>query len=306
MFKSLVKLPIFLLFFRSGRRVLGTALVALALFVLFRRLCPEAPELSPYQQRTLDALVDDAVSRFPWSDETGLVRLVAEEDAWAPHVTAAIRDRVANFGRDGSRKFDISRETVMARMLSDFIGDDRTGRLTAAQLERIRARMNEDTLLVVRFGSRDYAEDEREVSGHLTCTFMPKSSGKATVVESSERFEKAHGGASAATPPSRRMPAQRRVVRGLGFVLLFPFVVAPLTLGVVRLRSAGANAILMAAYAAINFAVVFAVVGRPVGWGRAAALCVALPVVLWYVLAVCEMVAKPLFRERMGSVGAVR
>ena len=133
----LLKIPLFLFVFRSGRRLLATAAVIIMTVILFRNLGPQPFEPSPVEERIGKELVQKAVDRFPWNVEVGNVLMIADVEAWSPFFQNAIRDKVTNYRSDGSRKFDILPDSFTARVMKTLGFKNNPGRMTDDSIKRI-------------------------------------------------------------------------------------------------------------------------------------------------------------------------
>ena len=81
MLKFLLKIPIYLFFFRTGRRMMVLTLLSLVGLILFCNLGPQKFKLSPIQSRIGEELVRQAVDRFPWDKDVGLVMMISDREA---------------------------------------------------------------------------------------------------------------------------------------------------------------------------------------------------------------------------------
>jgi len=301
MLKFLLKIPIYLFFFRTGRRMMVLTLLSLVGLILFCNLGPQKFKLSPIQSRIGEELVRQAVDRFPWDKDVGLVMMISDREAWSPYFTDAIRDRVTYFSSNGGRKFDIQPDSVADRLLK-ILGYATTRRpLSDEQLARICRRMEADTLLLVRFGGDDYVEDEHRAAGRLECAFYPKSGREPLRVTVESACEKRSGVFDPVVHLFDRMSVVERCVWAVLGVVLFPFLMAPVTLLVLRRQSARANALMIFFYSLAVIVVGAMMFPAPGDALEGAFWCVCGIAVIWYLLQVCELIASPEFKRRLKS-----
>lgn len=306
MLKFLLKLPFLMLLFKRGRRALFTAFTVTVLLVLFHNLGPRRFVLSAYQEQMLEDLVEKAVSRFPWSAETGRVMMISDSEIWPPRVTDAIRAKVMDYKSDGSRKFDVIQETFADRFLKTLGFETTRQPLSESQIEKLRSNMPADTLLLVRFGSGDYKETETSVIGRLECRFYRKNGKTPNVITVTSAIDKRKDKAlSLMEHELQTTPMPRRFIVAVACVLVFPFIVSPLTLLVVRRRRAQANAVMIGVYAIANFAIISLFIGLPTEWPQSILLCLAYAAVLLYLLFTCDLIASPSFKKRLQRPNAL-
>ena len=301
MLKFLLKIPIYLFFFRTGRRMMVLTLLSLISLILFCNLGPQRFKLSPIQSRIGEELVRQAVERFPWDRDVGLVMMISDREAWAPYFTDAIRDRVTYYSSNGGRKFDIQPDNAADRLLK-ILGYKTTRRpLSDEQIAQICRRMEADTLLLVRFGGGDYVEDERRATGRLECTFYPKSGGEPLRVTSESAYEKRSRLFDPVVHLFDRMTIVERCVWAVLGIVLFPFLMAPVTLLVLRRQSARANALMIFFYSLAVIVVGALMFPAPGDALEGAVWCICGIAVVWYLLQVCELIASPEFKRRLKS-----
>ena len=294
-----LKIPLYLFFFKSGRRLLGSVILIVVLAILFHHLGPQSFEMSPIQKRIGNELVDKAVDEFPWSRDVGSVLMIAEVEEWSPFFQNAIRARVKNYKTDGSRKFDIRPDSFTARVLKTLGFKINPGKLSDKSIHRIVETMNADTLLLVRFESTDFIEEEKSASGCLSCTFYIKKTYERIPVNVSAELKKSMGLFSSLLYYFRPMSASHRLVWGVLGVLLFPFLMAPVTLSVVGRQSAKANGFMIFIYAVVIFFFEDIMFSAPTGIFQALLMCIWGAAIIWYLLKTCDLLASPGFKHRM-------
>lgn len=295
----LVKIPVFLLFFRSGRKILAAAAMIIVLAILFSNLGPQSFEMSPLQRKIGDELVEKAVEQFPWNRQVGSVMMIADVEAWSPFFQDAIRERVTNYKSDGSRKFDILPDAFTTRVMKTMGFKTNPGRLSDAEVDEVVRTMEADTLLLVRFTGRDYIEDADSVSGHLSCTFYGRRGVEPIRISVSAEHEKSTGMTGRIAHYFKTKSTAMKLVWGVIGVLLFPFLMAPVTLTVVRLQSAKINALMIFVYALFIYVAEGLVFSAPKGVLQGLLMCAWAVAILWYLLRTCDMLASPGFRRRM-------
>lgn len=304
MIGSILKFPFFLLLFSSGRRFLGTAIVTILLLVVFWHWGPQRVDLSAREQRALQHLVKKAVEQFPNRAEmkiAGFVKMVSDREQWAPLVTDAIRERVMN-AADGKRKFDILAPGFFERIARSLGFSTVMREKTTDEMQAMAKRLGRDTdaILLVRFGGPGcYVEDaDGNATGRLVCEFYFKD-GRAPhkVVAKYENTEPVTA-VEVAETAVHTMPVARRCLWALGIVLLFPFVMAPLTVRIIRSHSTTANFLMVGVYTAVNILVVLALTGAPEGWTQSLLMAIAMIAILFYTLSVCELIAGPERKRR--------
>lgn len=301
MLKFLLKLPIYLFLFRTGRRMIVITLLLLVGIILFCNLGPQRFKPSPIQSLVGETLVRQAVDRFPWDSDVGLVMMISDREAWAPYFTDAIRERVTYYSSNGGRKFDIQPDNVTDRLLK-MLGYKTTRRpLSDEQITRICQRMEADTLLLIRFGGDDYVEDEQRATGHLECIFYPKSGGDPLYVTSEFVYEKQSRLFDPVVHFFNQMTVVERCVWAVLGIVLFPFLMAPVTLLVLRRQSARANALMIFFYSIVVIMICALMFPAPDDALEGAVWCVCGIVVVWYLLQVCELIASPEFKRRLRS-----
>lgn len=301
--RFLLKIPVYLLFFKSGRRLLASVVMIVVLAILFFHLGPEPFDMSPMQKRIGNDLVDKAVEQFPWNREVGSVLLVADEEAWSPFFQDAIRAKVTNYKTDGSRKFDILPDSFTARVVKTLGFKNNPGKLSDKSIRRIVDSMEADTLLLVRFTSRDYIEDTDSASGHLSCTFFGKGKSNPLTINVSTEQKKEMGLFGFLAYYFKTMSTSHKLVWGILGVLLFPFLMAPITLTVVQAQSAKANAFMIFVYAVVIFTFEGLMFSAPKGILQALLMCAWGIAIVWYILKTCDLIAAPGFKRRMQIQG---
>ena len=297
--RFLLKIPIYLLFFKSGRRLLASVVMIVVLAILFYHLGPEPFEMSPMQERIGNELVEKAVERFPWNREVGSVLMIADVEAWSPFFQDAIRAKVTNFKTDGSRKFDILPDSFTARVVKTLGFKNNPGKLSDKSIRRIVDSMDADSLLLVRFTSRDYIEDSDSASGHLTCMFFRKGQSDPIAIDVSTEQKKGMGVFGFLAYYFKTMSMSHKLVWGVLGVLLFPFLMAPVTLTVVRAQSAKLNGFMIFVYAVVIFILEGIMFSAPKGILQALLMCAWGITIVWYLLKTCDLIAAPGFRRRM-------
>ncbi len=188
---------------------------------------------------------------------------------------------MARFNAEGSRKFDIVPDGFWKRLGRTF-GIGQTTRTES--IDSIRRKMKEDALLLVHFDGLDYAEDPTNAVGRLTCTFFGKPGTPPRVVTSQAVYRKPGRLLGRAGLELQGIPFARRLFYAILAVLLFPFVMSPLTVTVLRRRSARANAFMMLAYIAAALAFEWMLWGPPAGTAQAVLFCLWSGAVVWYLL----------------------
>ena len=301
--RFLLKIPFFLFCFKSGRRILLSVLTIIVLVILFHHFGPQPFEVSPLQRKVGEDLVEKAVDAFPWNKIVGSVLMVAEVEQWSPYFQNAIREKVTNYKSDGSRKFDILPDSFTDRVLKALGFDNSTGELSDEKILKIlNEEKSADSLLLVRFTSRDYIEDEETIGGHLLCTFYTKSpDGSVTKipVSVSTEHKKATGFMGKTVHYFRSMTTAHKFIWGILGVVLFPFLMAPVTLTVIRAQSAKANGFMIFVYAALLFLFEGLLFSAPTGILQSLIMCAWGIAIVWYLLKTCDMLASPEFRRRM-------
>lgn len=301
--RFLLKVPFFLFCFRGGRRILLSVFTIIVLVILFHHFGPKPFEMSPMQRQVGNDLVEKAADAFPWNKIVGSVLMVAEIEQWSPFFQDAIREKVTNYKPDGSRKFDILPDSFTDRILKTLGFSTSTGELSDEQIHRIlNEEKSADSLLLVRFTSRDYIEDAETIGGHLLCTFYTKGpDGKATKipVSVSTEHKKASGFFGKAVHYFRSMTTPHKLLWGILGVILFPFLMAPVTLAVVHAQSAKANGFMIFTYAALLFLFEGLLFSAPTGILQSLIMCAWGIAIVWYLLKTCDMLASPAFRRRM-------
>ena len=301
--RFLLKMPFFLFCFRGGRRILMLAFTIILLLVLFHHFGPQPFEMSPMQKKVGDDLVEKAADAFPWNNVVGSVLMISEVDAWSPFFQDAIREKVTNYKPDGSRKFDILPDSFTDRVLKALGFNNNTGDLSGEQIRRILdEEKSADTLLLVRFTSRDYVEDENTIGGHLLCTFYTKGHDGNVVnipVSVSTEYKKATGAMARTVHYFRTMTTPHKILWGVLGVLLFPFMMAPVTLTVVRAQSAKAYGFFVFVYTVLLFLFEGLLFPAPAGILQALVMCAWGIAIVWYLLKICDMLASPGFGRRM-------
>ena len=301
--RFLLKVPFFLFCFRGGRRILLSVFTIIVLVILFHHFGPKPFEMSPMQRLVGNDLVEKAADAFPWNKIVGSVLMVAEIEQWSPFFQDAIREKVTNYKPDGSRKFDILPDSFTDRILKTLGFSTSTGELSDEQIHRIlNEEKSADSLLLVRFTSRDYIEDAETIGGHLLCTFYTKGpDGKATKipVSVSTEHKKASGFFGKAVHYFRSMTTPHKLLWGILGVILFPFLMAPVTLAVVHAQSAKANGFMIFTYAALLFLFEGLLFSAPTGILQSLIMCAWGIAIVWYLLKTCDMLASPAFRRRM-------
>ena len=271
--------------------------------ILFRNLGPQPFEPSPVQERIGKELVQKAVDRFPWNVEVGNVLMIADVEAWSPFFQNAIRDKVTNYRSDGSRKFDILPDSFTARVMKTLGFKNNPGRMTDDSIKRIVETMEADTLLLVTFTSRDYIEDDKSASGHLSCTFYGKGGTAPVRIDVSAEQEKTVGALEVVGNRLHNMSPGVKLVCSILGVLLFPFLMAPVTLAVVRAQSARLNGFMILVYAAIIFYFEGMMFSAPESVLEALLMGAWGITIVWYLLKMCDMLASPGFKRRMQMYG---
>ena len=299
MLRFILKIPLFMFCFAGGRRILFSAATVIVLAVLFHHFGPQAFELSPLQKQIGNELVEKAVDNFPWNNDVGSVMMVADVEAWSPFFQDAIREKVTNYKSDGSRKFDILPDSFTSRVIKALGFKNNPGKLSNEEIKDIVNKMEADTLLLVRFTSRDYIENADTISGHLSCTFYTRGKADPTLVSVSAERKKDMGTLGSAMHYFRSMSSPHKLVWGILGVLLFPFLMAPVTLTVVNAQSAKANGFMIFVYALLLFAFEGILFSAPTGICQALIMCVWGIAIVWYLLRICDMLASPGFRRRM-------
>lgn len=301
--RFLLKVPFFLFCFRGGRRILLSVFTIIVLVILFHHFGPKPFEMSPMQRLVGNDLVEKAADAFPWNKIVGSVLMVAEIEQWSPFFQDAIREKVTNYKPDGSRKFDILPDSFTDRILKTLGFSTSTGELSDEQIHRIlNEEKSADSLLLVRFTSRDYIEDAETIGGHLLCTFYTKGpDGKATKipVSVSTEHKKASGFFGKAVHYFRSMTTPHKLLWGILGVILFPFLMAPVTLAVVHAQSAKANGFMIFTYAALLFLFEGLLFSAPTRILQSLIMCAWGIAIVWYLLKTCDMLASPAFRRRM-------
>ena len=301
--RFLLKVPFFLFCFRGGRRILLSVFTIIVLVILFHHFGPKPFEMSPMQRLVGNDLVEKAADAFPWNKIVGSVLMVAEIEQWSPFFQDARREKVTNYKPDGSRKFDILPDSFTDRILKTLGFSTSTGELSDEQIHRIlNEEKSADSLLLVRFTSRDYIEDAETIGGHLLCTFYTKGpDGKATKipVSVSTEHKKASGFFGKAVHYFRSMTTPHKLLWGILGVILFPFLMAPVTLAVVHAQSAKANGFMIFTYAALLFLFEGLLFSAPTGILQSLIMCAWGIAIVWYLLKTCDMLASPAFRRRM-------
>ena len=301
--RFLLKMPFFLFCFKGGRRILLSVLTIIVLVILFHHFGPQPFEMSPMQRRVGKELVEKAVDAFPWNNIVGSVLMIAEVEQWSPYFQDAIREKVTNYKADGSRKFDILPDSFTGRVLKSLGFDNSVGKLSDNQIRRILDDEDgADSLLLIRFTSRDYVEDAETIGGHLLCTFYTKNPdgniAKIPVSVSTEH-KKATGFVGKTVHYFRSMTTPHKFLWGILGVVLFPFLMAPVTLAVVRAQSAKANGFMIFVYAALLFLFEGLLFPAPTGILQSLIMCAWGIAIVWYLLKTCDMLASPEFRRRM-------
>ena len=161
--------------------------------------------------------------------------------------------------------------------------------------------MEADTLLLVRFGGDDYVEDEHRAAGRLECAFYPKSGREPLRVTVESACEKRSGVFDPVVHLFDRMSVVERCVWAVLGVVLFPFLMAPVTLLVLRRQSARANALMIFFYSLAVIVVGAMMFPAPGDALEGAFWCVCGIAVVWYLLQVCELIASPEFKQRLKS-----
>lgn len=299
MIHYLAKLMMFLFCFKLGRGIVLTSCVMLSLFVFFCNWGPQSFEMSPLQTHIGNALVEKAVDRFPWSDDVGSVIMIVEEDAWSPFFQDAIRSCVMNYKSDGSRKFDISPDSFSRRVVKSLGFKNDYGILSALQIERIKKMMKEDTLLLVRFSTSDYRENADMARGRLLCVFHRKGGLDPIKIDVEVTHNKGIGLIEKTSLYFKSMSKIHRLVWAVLGVLLFPFLMAPLTLSITRRKSAKLNGVMIFVYSIVLFLLEGVMFSCPSNLMEAFIACVWGIIIVWYLLRTCDMLASPEFSRRM-------
>ncbi len=298
--RFLLKIPLYLFFFKSGRRLLATVILIIVLAILYHNLGPQSFEMSPIQKRIGNELVEKAVAEFPWSRDVGSVLLIADIEEWSPFFQDSIRSRVKNYKTDGSRKFDICPDSFAARVIKTLGFKNNIGRaLPDKAIRRIVEAMDADTLLLVRFTSGDYIEDEKNASGRLSCTFYIKKTFEPIRINVSAEQKKSMGVLSSIAYYFRPMSASHKLVWGILGVILFPFLMAPITLTVASAQSAKANGFMIFVYAIVIFIFEGIMFSAPSGTFQALLMSAWGVIIVWYLLRTCDLLASPGFKQRM-------
>lgn len=298
--RLLLKLPIYLFCFRSGRRLLASVVMIVVLAILFHHLGPQPFEMSPMQERIGNELVEKAVDQFPWNREVGSVLMIADVEAWSPFFQDAIRKKVTNYKTDGSRKFDILPDSFTARVVKTLGFKNNPGKkLSEESIKRIVKTMEADTLLLVRFASTDYIECEDSASGHLSCAFFGKDKVEPVVINVSAEQTKSMGAWGSIVYYFKTMSMSHKLVWGVLGVLLFPFLMAPVTLTVVQAHSAKVNGFMVFVYAVVIFLFEGLLFSAPKGVLQALLMCAWGITIVWYILKTCDILASPGFKQRM-------
>ena len=291
-------IPIYLICSRSGRRLLLAVLFLLSAVYLVYRYESAGYRLSPIQERVGEELVDRAVEQFPWSaDGVGRVRLISEDDHWE-YFQDAIRLKVADFDSSGGRKFDILPDNFFIQAgrffsrLAGALGFSSSGkRLSPEKIDSIRRKMDADALLLVRFDRNDYQEDETNATGRLTCTFYSKENLPPKVVTAGVICQKSGQILNRIDSFSRSKSFAMRLLWAVLAVVLFPFLVAPITLSVIKKQSSRLTACLMIIYILALFVFEWVMWGTPVTLAQSVWLCVWGVAIIWYLLKVSNYLA---------------
>ncbi|MBQ7179175.1 MAG: hypothetical protein IJS08_17295 [Victivallales bacterium] len=297
----LLRTFLFLFCFRSGRRILAFIVTISLLTFLFYHFEPQRFNMSPIQKRVGNELVEKAVEKFPWNREVGSVMMIEGEEAWSPFFQEQIRAKVANFNHNGSRKFDILPDKFTERVIKTLGFKSKPDKLSDSSINKIVEKMDADTLLVIRFSSKDYIEDEKTASGHLSCTFFSKMQPEPLSINVSVEHKKASGPFTSLVHYFRIMPMPHRLIWGILGVLLFPFLMTPLTLTVVHAQSAKANGLMVFVYALVIFIFEGLLFFPPKGIFHALLMCAWGIIIVWYILKTSDLLASPGFRQRMQS-----
>lgn len=299
--KFVFKFPVYLFCLRSGRKLLSIAFLVALGMIFFAHFGPQRFKPSPLQRRIGTDLVQKAVDRFPWDREVGTVKMISDCEAWEPFFTNAIRARVTDYSPNGGRKFDILPDSFINRILRALRYKTAYSALSDEQIARICTKMEADTLLLVRFGGDDYTEDENHVTGRLKCLFYSKQDRSPIVVDVCSAYDKK---THALDPVSHYFGRMNVVGRFVWFVLgvvLFPFLMAPVTLVILRRSSARVNALMVFFYSIFIFAVAGILLPAPRDIVGGLIWCVGGIAVVGYLLKICDKIASPGFRRRLRS-----
>ena len=298
--RFLLKIPLYLFFFKSGRRLLASVILIIVLAILFHNLGPQSFEMSPIQRQIGKELVEKAVAQFPWSRDVGSVLMIADAGEWSPFLQDSIRAKVKNYRTDGSRKFDILPDTFAVRVMKTLGFKINLGKmLSEDSIQRIVEKMDADTLLLVKFASDDFTEDEKNAYGRLSCMFFLKKTHEPIWINVSAERKKSSGFFRSLAYYFRPVSSSHRLVWGILGVLLFPFMMAPITLTVVRAKSAKANGFMVFVYAVVIFLFEGIMFSPPSGTFQALLMCAWGVTIVWYLLKTCDMLASPGFKDRM-------
>ncbi|MBR4171239.1 MAG: hypothetical protein IKR48_06270 [Kiritimatiellae bacterium] len=291
MTKFLWAIPIYVFCSRGGRKLLSIVFLSCTCFYFLHRLEPAKYQLSPIQRNVAENLVQQAVEQFPWSrDGVGRVLMVSDSDSW-DYFQDAIRRKVAEFGPDRSRRFDILPDHVLKR-IGKTIGVGQTmSPLTIDKIDSIRQKMDADTLLVVHFDGTDYTENETTAQGRLTCTFYSRQNLPPKTVIANYTHEKTSQLLNQVGYVTKSYPFAMRLLCAILGVLLFPFLMLPITITVIRKQSSRLNAWMVLIYILILFAFEWAIWGTPTNVIEAMMLCLWGVLIIWYLLAVSNYLA---------------
>ena len=275
-------------FFYILIRGMGMVGSSIALIIMlstwgYLRYGPQPTKLSPMQESIGTELISKSVDQFPWSKEVGKVLMLPVKNDWDAFYSNGLRDRVFLKGK----KFEITQEGGMRRVMKD-LHLYNTPDLSEKDIRKILENMVADTLLVAHLVS--YTEDPGSAVAELKCVFFKKD-GKIIPITAVVERKKAGLLTGIKLLNKDRLLHGKRIFFAFCAVLLFPLMVLPITLIIVRKQSAFANIFLVASYSIVLIALGVWWLGPIEGiWHGILAIALSLGVVL-YMLYSCEFVA---------------
>lgn len=277
------RMPLFYILVR-GMGMVGSSLGVIVMLAAwgYLRYGPQSTKLSPMQESIGTELIAKSVDQFPWNKEVGLVLMLPVKNDWDAFFSNGLRERVFLKGK----KFEITQEGAMRRVMKD-LRLYNTPDLTEKDIRKLLENMAADTLLVAHLVS--YTEDPGSAVGELKCVFFKKN-GKVIPVTAVVERKKSGWLSGLSLLNKDRMLRGQRIFIAFCALLIFPLIVLPVTLGIVRKQSAFANIFLVAGYSIVLITLGVWWLGPIEGlWHGILAIALSMGVVL-YMLYSCECV----------------
>ena len=266
-----------------GPRGSTVAVVLIGACWLYSEYGPQAPNIPAVRRHVGLELARSAVEHFPWDKEVGSVLMLPVQGDWGTFLTDALRRQIEDTGR-----FQLAPESTMRRLSKDLHLYSQAS-LDAQRVQNVLRDMTQDTLLVGRL--RTYAEDSKEVVGELNFVFVRKGGGAPIPVHVSKRLSKGLFHAEYLLVGARLTTWGQRLFFWFLSVLVFPLLVAPITLAVTRRQKAMANLVLVAVYSFVLIAWSVVIIGPVELWWQGLTMIAVSLVIIGYMLMSSDVLA---------------